>query len=621
MTETEAVSEPRGWAKFTQFSRHFWFINGVELLERGAYYSLSAVLTVYMIATFTASGMARPDATSLAGLLGGILFLLLYLVPLIAAAIAEKIGYKVSLIAAFAVLTAGYVTMFGIATTVPLVILGVVLIGVGAGIFKPIAAALVSQTTTETQRNFAFAIYYGCINIGAFLFPVTLGLIAGSDVALSNKLAFGTAAILVAANLALCIFVFRNLSEPDRSKNVFSSLASIGEVFKYPAFLGLVAIYTGFWFMYVMGLTFINQYMLDYHRMPATFNPLLLQSINPLVIIVFSPLIGIFATRYKAVSLMMVGIATYAFGFIVLGFSTIPTLFITGVVIYSFGELLTHPSYLAYVSKIAPREKVAVFLGYSFIPIGVGQFFGSSLGGKLYGSLGPTQPQLFWAIMAAVGFATVAALAIYNWVLARKIREAEPAPARRGPVGAFLRGPGIALVALLLIAGFVFAGAIAPKSAGVTTASVTGNAGATGNLVKLADITGTTQEKKTSDQKITIPANATGGATFVLTWKDEADAAPATNQPDKFRVHVTAPNGTMVAMTPETANAQGGDGKITVSIPNATPGVWTIGVECTDAGDQVVNAGPLGPLPGPASTAGGSADTGNAWTLASSYQA
>src|SRR5207302_5265141 len=126
-----------------KFPKTFWVVNGIELLERGAFYSLSAVFTVFMLATFRAT-MVERDATSLAGTLGALLFLLLYIVPVVGAPFTEKFGYRASLGVVFALLAAGYVTSF-VATGFPLILTSIILIGVGAGIFKPIPASIVSQ--------------------------------------------------------------------------------------------------------------------------------------------------------------------------------------------------------------------------------------------------------------------------------------------------------------------------------------------------------------------------------------------------------------------------------------------------------------------------------------------
>src|SRR5438067_4126975 len=253
-----------------KFPRAFWVVNGIELLERGAFYSLSAVFTVFMLATFRQS-MPEESATALAGTLGALLFLLLYIVPVVGAPFTEKFGYRASLGVVFVLLAAGYVTSF-VATGLPLILTAILLIGVGAGIFKPIPASIVSQTSSPERRNLAFAIYYACINVGALVFPGALGILGATQGWSATQLfrtTFAVSASLAAANLLVSIFVFRNLRPAQKDVSVLKSVKTLGEVFRYPSFLVLMVIYAGFWFMYVLSLTFLSAYMQDFGTMPA----------------------------------------------------------------------------------------------------------------------------------------------------------------------------------------------------------------------------------------------------------------------------------------------------------------------------------------------------------------
>lgn len=626
-----------GLARLRQFPKAFWVINGIELFERGAYYSLSAIFTVFMIASFQASGMGAAEAAARAGSFASILFLLLYLIPVLSASFSERVGYKTALVVVFVCLALGYGSALfssrgllvnddgsfalngSIAGQVALIVGAVGLIGLGAGIFKPIAASLVAQTSNESQRNFAFSIYYACINIGAFVFPLGTGIAAIFMPGRLPLIAFTTAAVLTTLNLVLTLFVFRNVRPPQKDVDVLRGLKTLGEVFRYPSFLVLMAIYAGFWFMYAMSLTFITAYMVQFSRMPDWFNVALLQSINPLVIIVATPLLGGITGRFNSLPLMITGIVMYALGLVTLGFGGPATLFIGGIILFSLGELLTHPSYLSYVSKIAPPGKESVFLGYGFIPVGVGLYFGSSIGGSLYGDLALTQgkPQLFWAVMASVGIVTAALLVVYNMFAGASRRAVAPGPTetrRRFPIA----GAALALAVLLVAPALLGAASVLPgtrPSADAQTDDSPLGAASVGTI-DLPEITGDAKTGEIAWSNVTLPDNATGQATLALSWRDEAPSSPAaTNAPDRLKLHVTLANGTMVE-SEEVANPQGGEGKIELKVPATAGGVLQVGVEVVQAGASSVTAGPLG-LP----VVGGGPDAGNAYTVAIATQA
>lgn len=585
------------------FPKPFWVINGVELLERGAYYGMLAVLSVFMTTTLG----IPPEQT---GILLAIQFPLLYFLPLVAAALADKVGYKVVLGFSFTFLIAGYLALYA-ANDFGGILLGVTLYGIGAGAFKPIPAATVSHTTSESDRNFGFAIYYWLINMGAFLAPIGMQLAFGVD----YRPYFLVSAALSVVNLAVCLFVWRNIKPARREVRVLGALASLGELFRSPAFAILLVIYSGFWFMYAMTTSFMTVYMVQFGVLSESWVPAVV-ALNALTIIVLGPLLGKVTGKMPSVPLMIAGITIYVAGFLLIGFTAIAALFIAGIVVYSIGEFLTHPGFLAYVSKIAPKERVAVFLGYGFIPIGIGQFLGTLAGGFFYGAYARDlgKPQLFWAVISSIGILTIAALLIYNRVMTARVAGAAPAPAaspRRSGLGAW----GVAAVVLLLAPALIAAGAFAPAPGGAAGGDGAPIHSASLATLSLPETTGETGEGEMTPVTLTMPANATGTATFVLTWTDEAAPnAVSTNAPDSFRLHVTAPNGTMLAMSEEVANAAGGEGKIEVRIDGVEPGAYLVEVELVRAGDVATATPLLGPV-------GATADTGNAWTLVASHQA
>ena len=68
-----------------QFSSGFWIINGLELMERGAYYGTMAILAIHLHDNLDFS-------SEVTGILTGLLMALLYFVPLVSSALAEKVG-------------------------------------------------------------------------------------------------------------------------------------------------------------------------------------------------------------------------------------------------------------------------------------------------------------------------------------------------------------------------------------------------------------------------------------------------------------------------------------------------------------------------------------------------
>jgi dipeptide/tripeptide permease len=642
MSDTATATEAKGLARLRTFPRTFWVINSSELLERGAYYSLAAVFPLFVRASLVANGMSLADATIYAGNVSAVLFLMLYVVPVLTAPLAERLGYRTSLGIVFTFLAAGYLTAslaatkvgytadaagfhaitFGSAALNPTLIwVAVLLIGLGAGLYKPIPAALVAQTSSTENRNFAFSIYYACINVGALVFPTAAGFIALALLGRDASIAFGIAAGLSVVNLAVCLLLFRNLRAPQKDIDLLQGVKRLAEVFKYPAFLVLVIIYTGFWFVYAQSQTSIQQYMTDFNRMPSWFNALFQQSLNPLVIVVATPLMGGILGRFKSLPLIIGGIATYALGFFIVGYSgnlPIPAymgaaLFLLGIVVFSLGELAAHPSYLAYVTKIAPPGKESVFLGYSFIPIGVGYYTGAKFGARIYAqvALNDGRPELFWGIMASVGILTAAAFFLYNHFLNRPSRDVAPGPSeKRSAFGGAAR-PVIAVLVALLLVPSVIGAALLMNPGGsqpLGASSLGGVANGALSTVKLADDAQTLACGKTYTKTETLDAGATGNATFTVTFTTPPPSSPAATQtPDSYELHVTPPKGDM-AMAPASSKSP-----LAVSAP-AMPGDYKVEVVLKTCGAEQV----VVPLIG--APAQSTPHTQGSFTLGGSYQ-
>ncbi|HET6403901.1 MAG TPA: MFS transporter, partial [Candidatus Thermoplasmatota archaeon] len=584
-------------AAFAPFPKPFWVINGVELFERGAYYGMLAVLSVFLV-----QDLGLPPA--LTGLLLAIQFPLLYFLPVFAGALADKLGFKKLLIATFAFLIAGYLVL-SVATTFWIGLLGVALYGIGAGLFKPMPAATVSDTTSESDRNFGFAIYYWMINLGAFLAPLAMQQLFGG----SYRQYFVVSAALSVLNLVICLTMWKDVRQPKPEVKVGQSMRGIAEIFQHKTFLVLLAIYCGFWFMYAITTSFLQTYAVEYGIMDRATVALIVPA-NALAILIVGPILSKLTGKLPSLPLMIAGITVFCAGFLLIGF--VPTLIalLAGIFIYSIGEFLTHPSYLSYVTKISPPEKVPVFLGYGFIPIGIGQLLGTLSGGVLYGAFARgtnANPQMFWVAIVSVGMLTVAALLVYNYFLQPRPRDTiAPGPGepkRRRGVGGMVGTFGLAIAAILMVPALLTAATLAPDGAPLQAAGTDNDALSTADLrtVQLPAIEGEAGEGQTVVETVTLPETARGTATFTLTWQDEPAGTPTgQNAPDEFELHVTLPDGTRLSSAPAT------NGKIELPVENARPGDYRVEIVLKNAGDVTAIGNPLG-LP-----IGAQADNGNA---------
>ena len=123
---------------------------------------------------------------------------------------------------------------------------------------------------------------------------------------------------------------------------------------------------------------------------------------------------------------MITGIALGTIGMGILAISTHIIVFIIGIVIFSIGEMTAHPKFISYVGLIAPEDKKALYLGYSFLYGVLGSGIGGILGATLYVHFVDNlkNPTILWIIFSMIGVLTIFGLLLYNKFLAPKNADA-----------------------------------------------------------------------------------------------------------------------------------------------------------------------------------------------------
>lgn len=153
-------------SKAKRFPKLFWVVIMFEFFERGSYYGMMSVLSIY----FTDVLMFEKEAV---GIIKSTIQPLLYFLPIITGALADRFGYRRTLMVAFSFLGLGYF-FTAQATDYGLIFLALVVMGIGAGTFKPVISGSIARMTDESNSAVAFGIFYWTINLGAFLFPLLL---------------------------------------------------------------------------------------------------------------------------------------------------------------------------------------------------------------------------------------------------------------------------------------------------------------------------------------------------------------------------------------------------------------------------------------------------------------
>ncbi len=195
-----------------------------ELWERFSYYGMRALLTLFMVAAIADGGLGFTTAE--AGRIYGNYTMAVYMLAIPGGFIADQVlGARRAVLIGGTMIALGH---YALAWPAQMTFyIGLVLIALGTGLFKPNITALVGALyeKSDTRRDAGFSIFYMGINIGGFLAPIVTGFLAQSSIFKSwlesngfdptKSWHWGFAAAGVGMTIAMIIFLRRSRGLPD----------------------------------------------------------------------------------------------------------------------------------------------------------------------------------------------------------------------------------------------------------------------------------------------------------------------------------------------------------------------------------------------------------------------
>jgi dipeptide/tripeptide permease len=452
------------FSRLKGFSRAFWTANIVELLERGAYYGVFIVITLYLSRIL---GFTDVEAGLISGIFSGGLFLL----PTFTGALADKIGFKYSLLIAFSLLSIGY---FGLAIIPTVLESGglvdysdgikftgllesaqqwsivpvMIVIMIGGSFIKSVITGTVAKETTEATRAQGFSIFYMMVNIGAF---------SGKTIVKPLRMAMGDmglvyinyfSAALTALALIMIIFFYKSAKHEGEGKTLGEIWTALIKVCTNGRLITLILIVTGFWMVQHQLYATMPKYVLRMAGEGAS--PSWYANVNPLVVVLtvtfvtrmmasktplFSMTVGMFIMPLSA--LAMASGNLIGSGEIDLGFMTmhpIAFMMVIGIALQALAESFISPRYLQFFSLQAPKGEEGLYLGFSHLHSFLSSIIGFGLSGYLLSKYCP-DPRLFdshaaweaaasnahyiWYYFAIIALTSAISLIIYGKVIRR----------------------------------------------------------------------------------------------------------------------------------------------------------------------------------------------------------
>jgi dipeptide/tripeptide permease len=443
----------------TGFEQPFWVANISEIFERLSYYGAFASLALYLQEQLNFSAQ---QTGTLTGIFGGMVWFL----AIFGGAAADRLGFRRALSIAYLILAAAYFLIGSIGASwlapvrnaVPLgLFVGFILIlpALGVSLVKPCVVGTTARASKPNVRSIGYSIYYTMVNIGGALGPLYASW-AHRHLGVENV--YRVAALSVFAMFFVVLFFFR---EPRQAGDAPPpSIATVARNFCivlgnyrlvlpvltialllrialwiYPSFdvpwwiwLGLLAlvlaglsrfmwfliIFTGYWVVFWQQYISLPGYIHGFINPQADVEIILVT--DGITVICLTLAVNFVTRKIPAFQAVILGTLITSISWVILVFR--PTIWgaVLSLFVLALGEIIQQPRYYEYIALLAPPGQQGTYMGFAFLPIGIGSLIGGWFGGTLMHHFGEVthQPARIWWTVTAVGVATTALLWLYD---------------------------------------------------------------------------------------------------------------------------------------------------------------------------------------------------------------
>jgi dipeptide/tripeptide permease len=402
------------------FERPFWVANISEIFERVSYYGAFSSLALYLQEKLDFS---TQQTGTLAGIFGGAVWFL----AIFGGTVADWLGFRRALSLAYLILSGAYFLLGSIGSpwlspirnAMPLgLFVGIVLLlpALGISLVKPSVVGTTARASKENVRSIGYSIYYTMVNIGGTIGPVVADW-AHAKFGVENV--FRIAALSVFAMVFFVLFLFR---EPKNESTAPAPSISVTAknfltVLSNPRFMLFLLIFTGYWVVFWQQFTSLPGYIHKFIDPNARVERIL--SIDPAVVICFTLLWNHLIRKIPPLRAVILGTLISGLSWLILAFWSSYWGAVLSIFVLALGEITQAPKYYEYIAKLAPAEQQGTYMGFAFLPIGIGSLVGGWFGGTMLHHFGEVQhqPQQAWFAITAVGILTTLLLWIYDRVV------------------------------------------------------------------------------------------------------------------------------------------------------------------------------------------------------------
>jgi dipeptide/tripeptide permease len=419
-------------------SRGYWLVNQINFGDGIAYFSMLALMTLFLQDDVGFSTSASTGAVSTFSAL------VTLSMALGAGWVSDRLGVRRALALAVTVILLGRIAFVGSPYAGGLAVatawLSILVMAGGEGILQPALYSGVKEYTDARTATLGYAFIYSIMNVGILAGAIVSPLIRewsaarqGLDIHENPRAGisgeFWFIILITAAMLVVHLMFFtRRVELRDRVLDPRAEAdptpRSLKDKLKSLPILDLRFVFFIFVLLPVRTL-FAHQFLTMPDYVTRAFPSAVaskwewVNGLNPLVITIGVPLIAMLTLRRRVVDMMIAGTAVTAASTFLLVREPNVTLLLSYVIIFSIGEAMWSSRFLEYVADIAPAHRVGIYMGIASIP----WFLAKATTGLYAGSMldrfvpmdAPQNPQTMWLI-----YGIIACISPLGLILARR---------------------------------------------------------------------------------------------------------------------------------------------------------------------------------------------------------
>lgn len=439
-------------------SKGFWLVNAVNFGDGIAYFGMLNLLGLFLGPVSGGMGMGMGD--QLTGWSVSMFTGLVTLFMFGGGFISDRIGVRRALTLCLLFLFGGRLllvlapglssvpfaafsflgTDFQLSPAFILAWIGLLVAAFGEGVIQPALYAGVKEYTDERTATMSYSLLYAIMNLGimmeSFASPyirsdakfVSAGGrdIMGLGLGIQGVFWFciGVTGLMLLAHL---LFFTKRVEEKDRrvadapADNTPRTLArKLADLpFLDGRFMFFIFILLPVRTLFAHQWLTIPQYVMRCFPAEVGAKYEWISALNPLIIVIFVPLIAAFTRRVNIITMMIVGTAISALTTFLLVPGPDLTALVLYVTLFSLGEAVWSSRFLEYVAHIAPAGRVGAYMGLAGIPWFLAKFTTGLYSGHMLAAYVPPAGEqdsgTLWLIYAVIACVTPLAL-----ILARR---------------------------------------------------------------------------------------------------------------------------------------------------------------------------------------------------------